>query len=113
MHEKPMNRIFLKVKILGGSVLGGLLIFTNWAKAQQSALMPTLTMRPTPEEMLLGLIPFIGGAFFVFVIVPVAGLIWYRKRGGTKKWPRVIVWILAALFALALAALIILLYSEL
>lgn len=119
MYKKPMNRIFKKLKGLGGSVLGGLLslIFTNGANAQMRSMYGIQPMYgiPTPEpgEVLTRLLPFIGSAFLIFVIAPVAGLIWYRKRGGTKKWPSVIVWILAALFVLALVALIILLYSQL
>ncbi len=116
MYKKTMNRISKKLKGLGGSVLGGLLslIFTNGAKAQSMPMpVPLYGIQPSPGEMLSRLLPFIGGVFLVFVIAPVAGLIWYRKRGGTKKWPSVIVWILAALFVLALVALIILLYSQL
>ena len=107
-----MNRILKKLKGLGGSVLGGLLslIFTNGAKAQ-SMPVPLYGIQPPLPRLL----PFIGGVFLVFVIAPVVGLIWYRKRGGTKKWPSIIVWILAALFVLALVTLIILpyLYSQL
>ena len=113
-----MNRIFKKLKGLGNSVLGGLLslIFTNGAKAQirpMYGIEPMYGISITPVEMLSRLLPFIGGVFLVFVIAPVAGLIWYHKRGGTKKWPSIIVWILAALFVLALVTLIILLYSQL
>ena len=114
MYKKTMNRISKKLKGLGGSVLGGLLslIFASGTKAQ-SMPVPLYGIQPTPGEMLSRLLPFIGGVFLVFVIAPVAGLIWYRKRGGTKKWPSVIVWILAALFVLVLVAFIILLYSQL
>jgi len=109
-----MNRILKKLKGLGGSVLGGLLslIFTNGAKAQSMSVPLYGIQPPTPGEILPRFLPFIGGVFLVFVIAPVVGLIWYRKRGGTKKWPSIIVWILAALFVLALVVLIILLYSQ-
>lgn len=115
MYKKPMNRIFKKLKGLGGSVLGGLLslIFANGAKAQSIPVSLPLYGPPTPGERLSELLPFIGGVFLVFVIAPVVGLIWYRKRGGTKKWPSVIVWILSTLFVIALIALIIFLYSSL
>jgi len=115
MYKKTMNRILKKLKGLGGSVLGGLLslIFTNGAKAQSMPVPLYGIQPPTPGEILPRLLPFIGGVFLVFVIAPVVGLIWYRKRGGTKKWPSIIVWILAALFVLALVTLIILLYSQL
>ncbi len=120
-----MNRILKKIKELGGSVLGGLLalIFTSGAKAQYSPVPeygvsipvplygvpapgPMYGVLPTPGEMLLRPLPLLAGAFLVFVIAPVVGLIWYRKRGGKKKWPSVIVWILAALFVLVLVAFI-------
>ncbi len=116
-----MSKIFKKLKGLWNlSVVGFLsLVFTNKAKAEiavpmygvlpQPALMYGV-FPPTPGEISLKLLPFIGGVFLVFVIAPVTGLIWYRKHGGIKKWPSVIVWILAALFILALVVLIILLY---
>lgn len=46
------------------------------------------------------------GICLAFIVAPIAGLIWYHKRGGTKKWPRVILWIIAGISILALIALI-------
>lgn len=116
MYKKSMNKILKKLKGLGSSVLGGLLslVFTSETNAQSMPIVnPIYGISLTPGELLSRLLPFIGGVFLVFVIAPVAGLIWYRKRGGAKKWPSIIVWILAALFVLALVGLIILLYSQL
>lgn len=116
MYKKPTSRISKKLKGLKSSVLGGLLslIFTNETRAQSISLAnPLYGGRPVaPSEMLLRLLPYIGGVFLVFVIAPVVGLIWYRKHGGTKKWPSVIVRTLSVLFVLALVALIILLFLE-
>lgn len=104
-----MKNIFQKVKkVFSSGVIGLLsLVFTNEAKAQYAVPMPMYgVFRPTPEEILSRLLPFIGGIFVVFVVAPVVGLIWYRKRGGTKKWPKVVVWALAILFVIALVLLI-------
>jgi len=89
------------------------LIFANEVKAQSMPEPLDEVFWPTPGEMLVRLLPFITGVFLVFVAAPIAGLVWYRKHGGTKKWPKVVVRILAILFVIALAALIILLYSSL
>jgi len=109
-----MKNIFQKVKKGFGSVVISLLslVFTNEAKAQYAVPMYGVFL-PTPEEILSRLLPFIGGVFLVFVVAPIVGLIWYRKRGGTKKWPKVVVWALAILFVVALVSLIIFLYSPL
>jgi hypothetical protein len=103
-----MNIILKKLERLESLVLGGLLslIFANGAKAQ-SLPMPLYGVQPTPGEILSRNLPFIGSIFLVFVIAPIAGLIWYHKRGGTKKWPSIIVWILVGLFVLVLLALMI------
>jgi len=109
-----MKNIFQKVKRIFSSVAIGLLslVFTSEAKAQYAVPMYGV-FRPTPGEILGRLLPFIAGVFLVFVVAPIAGLIWYRKRGGMKKWPKVVVWILAILFVVALTSLIIFLYSSL
>lgn len=106
-----MKNIFKKLK---SSTVTGLLslIFTNEARAQ-SMPMPMYGPFPSPTHILMRLLPFLIAAFLIFVAAPIAGLVWYRKRGGTKKWPRVVVWILAILFVVVLTALIILLYSSL
>lgn len=109
-----MKNIFQKVKRIfsSGAISLLSLVFTNEAKAQHAVPMYGVFL-PTPEEILSRLLPFIGGIFVVFVVAPVVGLIWYRKRGGTKKWPKVVVWTLAILFFVALISLIIFLYSSL
>lgn len=89
------------------------LIFTNEARAQSMPVPLYGVFWPTPEEILARLLPFIAGVFLVFVAAPIVGLIWYRKHGGMKKWPKIVVWILATLFVVALTAFIIFLYSSL
>jgi len=95
------------------------LIFADEVRAQ---FMPVPLYAPPPPslpeaflpssgEILSRLLPYIGGVFLVFVIAPIIGLIWYQKRGGIKKWPKIVVWILAILFVIALTALIIFICS--
>jgi len=109
-----MKKIFKKLKgFCSSNVIGFLsLVFANKAKAQYAVPMYGV-FPPTPGEILSRLLPYIGGVFLVFVIAPIIGLIWYRKRGGTKKWPKVVVWILAILFIVALITWIIFLCSSL
>lgn len=121
MNKKTTNGISKKLKWIGGSVLSGLLslIFASGVKAELSAPLygmidpvPVYGMpAPTPGGMLSELLPFIGGVFLVFVIAPIVGLVWYHKRGGTKKWPGIVVWILGTLFVLSLIILIIFLIT--
>lgn len=102
-------KIFKKWQVL---LLNGLLalIFANKTKAQEPIIIanPLYGIR-TPEEMLVGFLPWIVGIFLIFVAAPIAGLIWYRKRGGKKKWPTIVIRILVSFFVLVLAAYIILL----
>jgi len=88
------------------------LIFANEIRAQSMPVPMYGVFRPSPGEILSRLL-YIGSVFLVFVLAPIIGLIWYRKRGGIKKWPKIVVWILATLFVIALIALIIFIYSSL
>lgn len=65
---------------------------------------------PTPKEAFSEILPWIAGAFILLVVAPISGLIWYRKRGGKKKWPAIITWALVALFVLAMGALAFLIF---
>ena len=104
---------FLKIfKKWWSQSLNGLLalIFAGEAKAQVTIPNPLYgILPPTPGEISVGLLPW----FLIFVAAPIAGLIWYRKRGGKKKWPTVVVWIIVSLFVLAIGALVFLVFSQL
>jgi hypothetical protein len=65
----------------------------------------------TPGDMILKSLPAIGITFLIFVLAPLAGLIWYRKHGGAKKWPGIILGIIAAIFILLIISLIISIFS--
>ena len=104
---------FLKTfKKRGGLLLNILLglIFANNVKALELP-MPLYGPEPiTPGEILSRLLPWITGAFILLVVAPILGLIWYRKRGGKKKWPAIITWILVTFFVLAMGALAFLIF---
>lgn len=118
MYKKTNNRILKKLKVLTSLIVSGILslMFTNGTKASNTLSdpigVPLYGIYPTPGEILFNILPYIGGVFLVFVIAPIVGLNWYHKRGGTKKWPSIIVWAFTALFILALLTLIIYLYSQ-
>lgn len=91
-----------------GAVATGIL-FSNLANAE---IIPNpLYGMPTPEETLSSLSLAIFSSFFIMVIAPVIGLIMYRKMGGKRRWPNVIVSVLAIIFTLCLLVLIITTYD--
>lgn len=117
-NMKKFLKSFKKWKyLLFSSLLG--LIFVNEAQAQGIQLpSPLCGLQLTPGEIFFGLLPLIGMTLLFFVVAPILGLILYRKRGGKKKWPLIIAWILGIIsiliiiFALALSVAVFLLLRD-
>jgi len=111
MNMMNFLKIFKKWRsLLFNSLLG--LMFANRVRAFDLP-MPLYGPEPIiPTELLSRLLPWIGGAFVLLVVAPILGLIWYRKRGGKKKWPAIIACILVLLFLLAIGALAFLIFYE-
>jgi len=87
-------------------------IFTNTANAQNDLPAPPMIMYGPPErsiyeyETLLSVIYSFGATILILMIVPIVGLIWYRKKQIKKRWPVVVIWILIGLFILAIGGYI-------
>lgn len=107
-----MKKIFKKLKGFYGSIITSFLslVFINEVKARSALPLYGIPPTPTPGEILSKLLPFIGGAFLIFVIGPVGLVYWYRKQGGRKRLPKVIAWTLAMLFVFGFVSLVIYLY---
>lgn len=49
-----------------------------------------------------------GCAFVFLVFLPIIAVIRYQKKGGRKAWPRVLAWVLIAIFAAGVISVVIL-----
>lgn len=107
-----MKNILKNLRNLVIGFLSGL-FFVNKANAQLVLYGPPPPLYgPIPGPNIMNLLPALAVYFTAFVIAPIAGLFWYRKRGGKKKWPTVVVCIVASFFLLSLIAFLILLYKD-
>jgi hypothetical protein len=115
----------LIIVILAAIAGGGILGYQYWWMSKkegvtfsprQTSLMASMTFKEyenmkrispynasSPFIIITRLIPV---AFMVFIVVPIIGLVWYRKKGGKKTWPKAVVWILASFFILVLVFLV-------
>ena len=58
---------------------------------------------PPSRELIfrMSILPIASG-FLLFVISPIIGLLWYKKKGGKRKWPKTLAVISISLFFILL-----------
>jgi hypothetical protein len=91
-----MNRFLEKSKSLTGLFSAS---FLSLDRASAQSIQIILGDSWITTEEIMSIASFFG-TILATILIPVAVLVWYHKRGGKKKWPSVVMWTLIILFLL-------------